>query len=180
MKIDETGLDGVVLFIPTPLRDDRGFFSRTFDSAVAARIGIDATRFVQDSQSRTRRDVLRGLHGRAGAGESKLMRCARGAVHLVIVDGRRASAAFGRHVVVRLDDEDMVTVHVPPGMFVGFQVLTEQADVCYRIDRPHEESESRAVRYDDPDLAVAWPRPPVGLSVRDREAGRWNDLPSGP
>jgi len=58
----------------------------------------------------------------------------------------------------------------------GFQVLTELADVCYRIDREHDPSEDRAVRYDDPDLAITWPLPPAEMSARDTAAGSWADL----
>lgn len=176
MKVLETGMDGVLLLRPTPFRDDRGFFSRTFDATIAAGHGIDHAAFLQDSQSRTRENVVRGLHGRSGDGESKLMRCARGAVHLVIVDARPGSTSFGEHIAITLDDVALETVLVPPGLLVGFQVLTEHADVCYRIDRPHVESESLAVRHDDPALRISWPRPVTGLSGRDLAAGPWADL----
>lgn len=176
MKVLHTELAGVLLFQPTPFRDDRGFFSRTFDVAIAAEVGVDGASFLQDSQSRTRRDVVRGLHGRGGAGESKLMRCARGAVHLVVLDARPASASFGERIALQLDDEDMVNAYIPAGMFVGFQVLSDHADICYRIDRLHVESESLAVRHDDPDLGIGWPRPVTGISKRDQEASSWADM----
>lgn len=176
MDVRRTDLDGVLVFVPTPHRDDRGFFSRTFDAALAQEHGVRAADFVQDSQSRTRHGVVRGLHGRSGVGESKLMRCARGAAHLVLVDARPASPTFGDHLAMRLDDEAMASVYVPPGMLVGIQALSEHVDICYRIDREHVEGESVAVRHDDPDLALAWPLPVVGLSRRDREAPSWAEL----
>jgi dTDP-4-dehydrorhamnose 3,5-epimerase len=176
MDVLDTGLDGVLLFRPTPFHDDRGFFSRTFDASIAAAHGIDASAFLQDSQSRTREGVVRGLHGRSGRGESKLMRCARGAIHLAIVDAREQSPTFGVHEELVVDDREMVTVHVPAGMVVGFQALTDHADVCYRIDRPHVEGEAIAVRYDDPGLRIAWPLPVEGLSTRDRAAPSWAEL----
>lgn len=176
MDVERTHLDGVLLFVPTPFRDDRGFFSRTFDAVVGERHGVRAADLLQDSQSRTRQSVVRGLHGRGGIGESKLMRCARGAAHMVVVDARPQSATFGRHLAMRLDDDTMASLYVPRGMIVGFQALTDYVDICYRIDREHVESESIAVAHDDPDLGLRWPLPIVGLSRRDREAPSWAEL----
>jgi dTDP-4-dehydrorhamnose 3,5-epimerase len=178
VRADGSGLCDVLLFRPSPHRDDRGFFTRTFDAEVAAAYGLDAAAFVQDSQSRSMRGTLRGLHGRGGAGEAKLVRCARGAILDVIVDARPGSPTFGRHQAFRLDDERFWTLYVPRGFLHGFQVLSEVADICYRIDRPHDPAEDVSVRYDDPDLAIAWPLPVDTLSPRDRSAGSWRDLTS--
>ena len=124
---------------------------------MAAVHGVDPASFVQDSQSRSGLGALRGLHTRAGQGEAKLVRCARGAIHDVVVDARPGSPTFGRHETFRLDDEQFLHVYIPSGLLHGFQVLSDVADVCYRIDREHDPSEDRAVRYDDPDLAISWP-----------------------
>jgi dTDP-4-dehydrorhamnose 3,5-epimerase len=176
MRVQGCDLDGVLLFVPTPFRDDRGLFTRTFDAAVADSAGLDPTSFIQDSQSRSRQGTIRGLHGRSGLGEAKLVRCARGAVFDVLVDARPGSMTFGHQMSVVLDDESFTHLYVPPGLLHGFQALTEQADVCYRIDREHDPSEDVAVRYDDPDLAIAWPRPVTAISERDLGAGSWADL----
>ncbi|MFL6143618.1 MAG: dTDP-4-dehydrorhamnose 3,5-epimerase family protein [Labedaea sp.] len=176
MRVEQTGLDGALLFVPTPHRDDRGLFTRTFDAAVARAAGLDPNAFVQDSQSRSRQGTIRGLHGRAGHGEAKLVRCARGAVHDVLVDARPGSPTFGKHIAVRLDDENFSHLYVPPGLLHGFQALTEQADVCYRIDREHDPGEDLAVRHDDPELAIGWPLPVTAISGRDAAAGSWADL----
>jgi dTDP-4-dehydrorhamnose 3,5-epimerase len=176
VKVETTDLDGVLLFVPTPSRDHRGLFTRTFDSAVARDAGLDPHAFAQDSQSRSRRGTIRGLHGRSGRGEAKLVRCARGAVHDVLVDARPSSPTFGRHVAIRLDDETFAHLYVPPGLLHGFQALTEPADVCYRIDREHDPAEDLAVRYDDPALGIAWPLPVTAISERDSRAGSWAEL----
>ncbi len=176
MLVEKMPLAGVVMFYPTPHRDDRGFFSRTFDAATARRYGIRAEAFVQDSQSRSRCGTVRGLHGRSGRGEAKLVRCARGAVFDVLVDARPGSATFGRHMSVTLDDVDLAQLYVPPGLLHGFQSLTEQTDVCYRIDREHAPDEDLAVRVDDPDLGIDWPLPVAAISDKDRAAGSWADL----
>jgi dTDP-4-dehydrorhamnose 3,5-epimerase len=176
MRVEPAGIDGVLLFVPTPHRDDRGLFTRTFDLTIGAKHGVDGASFLQDSQSRSRQGTIRGMHGRSGLGEAKLVRCARGAVHDVLVDARPESPTFGRIESFRLDDETFATLYVPPGLLHGFQALTDQADVCYRIDREHEPAEDLAVRYDDADLAIAWPLPVTAVSARDAGAGSWAEL----
>ncbi|MFB1295914.1 dTDP-4-dehydrorhamnose 3,5-epimerase family protein [Mycobacterium sp. pW049] len=178
MRIEPSQLSGVITFVPQPHHDDRGLFTRTFDAQIFDEWAgsTTAATFVQDSQSRSLRGVIRGLHGRSGAGEAKLVRCARGAVHDVLVDARPQSPTFGRHEVFLLDDIEFRHLYVPPGMLHGFQALSDIADVCYRIDRPHDPTEDLAVAHDDPDLGIAWPLPPTLLSPRDAAAGSWAEL----
>jgi len=176
VRVEGTAIDGVLLFVPTPVHDDRGLFTRTFDAAAGSEAGLDPASFVQDSQSRSRRGTVRGMHGRTGRGEAKLVRCAHGAVHDVLVDARPSSPTFGAQLAVRLDDESFTHLYVPPGMLHGFQALTDVADVCYRIDSEHDPSEDIAVHYDDPDLAIAWPQEVTAVSERDRRAGSWAEL----
>ncbi|MEV0381972.1 dTDP-4-dehydrorhamnose 3,5-epimerase [Nonomuraea sp. NPDC050643] len=176
MRVERTPLSGVLLFVPTPHRDERGLFTRTFDAGVAAEHGLDPAAFAQDSQSRSRRGTVRGMHGRSGRGEAKLVRCARGAVHDVLVDIRPGSPTFGRQHAIRLDDQDFVTLYVPAGFLHGFQALTDEADTCYRIDREHDPAEDLSVRYDDPGLTIDWPLPVTSISARDLEAGTWARL----
>jgi dTDP-4-dehydrorhamnose 3,5-epimerase len=176
VQVLTTSIDGVLVFVPTPHHDERGFFTRTFDTTVAAEHGISASTFTQDSQSRSYQGVVRGLHGRSGDGEAKLVRCAHGAIHDVVVDARPTSPTFGRHETFRLDDERFWHLFIPPGLLHGYQVLTDTADVCYRIDRPHDPTEDLAVRYDDSELAITWPERVTMVSRRDLDAGSWSDL----
>lgn len=179
MRIDEARLAGVAVLTPEPFRDERGLFTRTFDADLFDNwTGVpgSAAAFVQDSQSRSVRAVVRGLHGRGGRGEAKLVRCAHGAVFDVLVDARPHSRTFGEHETFLLDDNDFRHLYVPPGMLHGFQALTDTADVCYRIDRPHDPAEDLAVHYADPDLAISWPLPAGAMSTRDAAAGSWAQL----
>lgn len=179
MRIEQTRLHGVAVLIPRPYHDDRGFFTRTFDAEVFddwCGVPGAAAAFIQDSQSRSARGVIRGLHGRRGRGEAKLVRCANGAVHDVLVDARPDSPTFGQHESFVLDDSDFRHLYVPPGLLHGFQALTATADVCYRIDRGHNPAEDLAVAHDDPDLAIAWSLPVTVISPRDAAAGTWADL----
>jgi dTDP-4-dehydrorhamnose 3,5-epimerase len=166
-KVDR--IDGALLFTPTPHADERGFFCRTFDSDITRAAGIDPCGFAQDSLSRSRRGVVRGLHLRRGAGEAKLVRCSYGAIFDVIVDLRPQSPTFRNWESFQLSGDDQVSLYVPAGCAHGFQALTEPADVSYRIDRVHDPAEDVAIAYDDPDLAIPWPLPVAGLSRRDRD-----------
>jgi dTDP-4-dehydrorhamnose 3,5-epimerase len=176
VQVLTTSLEGVLVFVPTPDLDGRGFFTRTFDAAIAAGHGVTVSPDAQDSQSRSHDGVVRGMHGRSGLGEAKLVRVARGAVHDVVVDARPGSPTFGQHATFLLDDVSFRHLYLPPGMLHGLQVLTELADVCYRINRPHDPSEDIRVRYDDPDLGIEWPKPVTETSARDAAAGSWADL----
>ncbi len=182
MRIHTTEIDGVLLMEPTPHLDDRGFFTRTFDATTfdeyqrAAGAAVRAADFLQDSQSRSRQGVLRGLHGRSGKGESKLIRCARGAVFDVLVDARHQSPSFGRWQSFTLDDSTFKHLFVPAGILHGHQALTEWADLCYRIDRPHDPAEDVSVAHDDPQLGIDWPLPITVVSAKDAAAGSWAAL----
>ncbi len=179
MRIEQTELADVVVLSPQPFFDDRGWFTRTFDAEIFdGYLGVPGTAasFGQDSQSRSGIGVIRGMHGRAGRGEAKLVRCANGAVHDVLVDIRPASPTFGHQQAFLLDDNDFRHLYVPPGFLHGFQALTTTADVCYRIDRPHDPSEDLAVAYDDAELAISWPLPVSVVSARDAAAGSWREL----
>jgi dTDP-4-dehydrorhamnose 3,5-epimerase len=170
MEILDTSLHEVRLFEPEPFHDDRGFFVRTLSAAVLEKAGIDHSRFVEESQSRSRHGVLRGLHGRTALSEAKLFRCARGAVAEVVVDLRPWSPSFLRWEQFIIDDRQHRHLYVPPGCVHGFQVVSEHADVCYQMDAIHEPTLDLSVAWDDPDLAIRWPIPKPILSERDRSA----------
>lgn len=168
MAVTRTDIADVLLFEPTPHHDDRGFFTRTFDMAVAQEQGLDTSQFVQDSMSRSHRGVVRGIHARVGAGEAKLVRCSFGAVFDVLLDLRPGSPTFLRSQSFELSDANHRTLYVPPGVAHAFQSLTEPGDLAYRIDRGHDPAEDLTIAYDDRDVAAQWPRPVSLVSGRDR------------
>ena len=163
-------IDGALLFRPEPHVDDRGFFCRTFDADVVRAAGLDPAAFIQHSQSRSVRGVVRGLHVRRGDGEAKLVRCSSGAIFDVVVDLRSASPTYRNWESFELRDDEQVTLYVPAGCAHGFQALTEIADVSYLIDRAHDPTEDVSIAFDDPDLAIPWPLPVTIMSSRDRLA----------
>ncbi|TCN42802.1 dTDP-4-dehydrorhamnose 3,5-epimerase [Kribbella orskensis] len=161
---------GALMFLPTPHVDERGFFCRTFDREIVRTAGLDPDAFQQDSVSRSRRGVVRGMHVRSGDGEAKLVRCSYGAVFDVVVDLRPDSPTYRNREYFDLTGENQVTVYVPAGCAHGFQALTDPADVSYRIDRAHDPSEDVSIVFDDPDLDIAWPLPVSLMSDRDKAA----------
>jgi dTDP-4-dehydrorhamnose 3,5-epimerase len=163
-------IEGAFLFEPTPHVDERGFFCRTFDKEVVRSVGIDPDAFVQDSVSRSEYRVLRGMHLRSGRGEAKLVRCSFGRVFDVIVDLRPNSPTYLNQKHLELSGDSQVTLYVPAGCAHGFQSLTSPADVSYRIDRAHDPAEDVTIAFDDPELAIPWPFPPLLMSERDRAA----------
>ena len=178
MNVTTTAISGVVVFVPQPHIDRRGFFSRTFDAAVARSAGIDPAAFVQDSISRSAKGVIRGLHVRVGAGESKLVRCSAGAIFDVVVDLRPSSPTYRRWLSFDLDGDSQRSVYIPAGCAHGFQALTQPADTAYRMDREHDPSEDLTIAYNDPDLGVPWPLPVTVMSESDRTAKPLEELGS--
>lgn len=170
MQVTTTDIPGVLIFTPAPHSDERGLFTRTFDVDVARAAGLDPHAFVQDSLSRSHQGVVRGLHLRSGKGEAKLVRCSYGAIFDVVVDLRAGSPTYGRWESYDLTGENQVSIYIPRGCAHGFQALTEPADTSYRIDRAHDPAEDVTIAYDDPDLAIRWPRPVTLVSDRDRRA----------
>lgn len=176
MEIQQTGVHGAMLLRPRLIPDHRGWFTRVFDADAHARAGIDHTALVQENQSRSRRGVLRGLHMRAELRESKLVRCARGRIFDVVVDLRPWSPSFEQVEDFILDDEQHLQVYIPAGCAHGFQVLSDLADVCYRVDAPYAPDKDVGVAWDDTDLAIPWPLSDPVLSERDAAARSLADI----
>lgn len=163
----DTRLDGPVLLAPSFHPDERGFFVESFRANVWAEHGVDAP-FVQDNHSRSSRGVLRGMHVSIGAGQAKLVRCARGRVLDVVVDLRRASATYGEWEGFELDDEHHHQLFVPVGFAHGFCALSEVADVAYKCSTYYSGEVERGFAYDDPDVDIGWPDD-MALFVSERD-----------
>lgn len=161
----------MVVVEPSVHRDSRGFFAETFRADELERLGVRET-WVQDNHSRSARGVLRGMHFSVGAGQAKLVRCARGRILDLAVDIRRGSPTFGRWEAVTLDDEDLRMVYLPVGFAHGFVVLSEVADVVYRCSSYYDGALEKGFAWDDPDVAIAWPDGPRTISDRDASAPR--------
>lgn len=158
MKIESLSPAGLHLLTPEPIADVRGFFARSFSRDEMTGLGLEAD-FPEWSLSFNRRKgTLRGLHMQTSPhAETKLVQCIRGAVLDVAVDLRPDSAHFGAHCAVELSAENRRTFYIPEGFAHGFQTLTDEAELLYHISVRHSPGHARGVRWDDPDLAIAWP-----------------------
>ena len=167
MKRLDTRLEGPVLLAPRFHPDERGFFVESFRANVWAEHGVDET-FVQDNHSRSGRGVLRGMHFSIGAGQAKLVRCARGAILDVVVDLRRASPTYGEWEGFELDDAEHHQLFVPIGFAHGFCVLSEIADVTYKCSTYYDGAVERGFAYNDPEVDIGWPQD-MALLVSERD-----------
>ena len=167
MRRLSTRLEGVVLLQPDVHGDARGFFLESYRANVWADYDVRDT-FVQDNHSRSRQGVLRGMHFSTGAGQAKLVRCARGRILDVVVDLRRASPTYGEWESLELDDVAGHQLFIPLGFAHGFCVLSEVADVTYKCSTYYDVAIERGFAYDDPDIAIVWPRD-IGLLVSERD-----------
>lgn len=165
----ETEIPDLVLLEAQAHGDARGFLVETFRADVWRDHGVDAE-FVQDNHSRSGRGILRGLHFQLRPGQAKLVRCARGTVWDVAVDLRRDSPTYKRWEGVELSDQNHRQLFVPAGFAHGFCVLSEEADVAYKLSSFYDPETEASVRWNDPDLAVDWPISHPELSDRDKLA----------
>ena len=182
MQHTPTGIEGVVVFEPKVFGDARGFFLESFrQQAFDAAIGRHVE-FVQDNHSRSPRGVLRGLHWQeAPHAQGKLVRVTRGAVFDVAVDIRRGSATFGRWFGIELSDANHRQLWIAPGLAHGFLVTSESADFLYKTTAYYAPEAERALRWNDPDLAIAWPDLGTAptVSAKDAAAASFASLAAG-
>lgn len=157
LQATPTSLREVMQVEPKVFGDARGFFFESHNErAFSTAIGRDV-RFVQDNHSRSAQGVLRGLHYQLVKPQAKLVRCVAGEIFDVAVDVRKSSPDFGKWVGVMLTGENKRQLFVPEGFAHGFLVLSDFAEVLYKTtDYWHPEHE-RAIAWNDPDLAIAWP-----------------------
>jgi dTDP-4-dehydrorhamnose 3,5-epimerase len=182
LDVRPLGLDGVLEIRPPRFGDSRGFFSEIWGAEGFAQAGIDLP-FVQDNHSfSAARGVLRGLHFQLSpAAQDKLVRVSRGSVFDVAVDIRQGSPTFGRWVGLVLSAELWNQILVPKGYAHGFVTLEERTEVQYKVTGPYRRALDRTIRYDDPDIAIAWPldRAELRLSEKDAEAPLLRDTDTG-
>lgn len=179
MRIIETRLPGVLLIEPQVFGDERGFFQEIWQSDRYTDNGI-AGPFVQDNLSRSSKGVLRGLHFQEPGPQGKLVQVISGAVFDVAVDIRKGSPTFGEWVGEELSETNHRQLWVPQGFAHGFCVVSESADFIYKCDAPYHPADEHAIRYDDPDIGIAWPVTNPLLSERDSGAPRLCDASTLP
>ena len=172
MKSLPTTLPGVVLLELDVFGDHRGRFMETYRRERYLELGVGVgLEFVQDNFSSSVKGTLRGLHQQLHHPQGKLVWVTRGEVWDVAVDVRRGSPTFGKWFGSYLSAENHQQMWIPPGFAHGFVVTSDSADFTYKCTDTYRASDERAIKWDDPELAIAWPLPgsPI-LSARDQAA----------
>lgn len=159
--------------------DERGFFLETYSRDRYANFGI-TEEFVQDNHSRSSRGALRGLHYQSSPGQAKLVRVSHGRIWDVVVDLRRSSPTFGEWEAFELDDSAHRQLYVPMGFAHGFCVLSDVADVSYKVSNYYDPDTERGIAWDDPVLAIEWPVTKPIVSSRDESNPVLADQPDLP
>ena len=176
MRVTPSAIPEVLVIEPKVFGDARGFFFESYNRrAFAAATGLDLE-FVQDNHSRSAKNVLRGLHYQIRQAQGKLVRVVAGEVFDVAVDLRRGSKTFGKWVGFALSAESKRMAWIPPGFAHGFLVTSERAEVLYKSSDYYAPEHERAIAWNDPDLAIAWPLAGEPLvNARDAAAARLRD-----
>jgi dTDP-4-dehydrorhamnose 3,5-epimerase len=175
MKIIETSIPGVLIIEPKYFGDPRGFFMEAFEVNRYSAAGI-ARPFVQDNLSRSSRGVLRGLHLQNPNPQGKLLSVLRGRILDAVVDVRVGSRTFGQHLLFELTEANRLQLWAPRGFAHGFLVLSEMADVMYKVDAPYCPENEIVVRWNDPALAINWGIEVPTLSAKDSAAPVLSDI----
>lgn len=167
MQVVDLRLAGTRLIKPIVHRDERGIFVETYRFERYREIGID-TEFVQDNRSVSHRGVVRGLHYQTGLQQAKLVTAIRGKVFEVVVDISPESPQFGQWLGVQLDGDYCEQLYVPAGKAHGFCVLSDEAELLYKVSTPYDPLAERTLSWDDPEVGIVWPVKRPLLSERDR------------
>lgn len=173
MQIQSLAIPGPLFIQPRRLGDERGWFSEVYRKDLLAEAGIH-DEFVQDNQSYSLQSgTIRGLHFQLEPfAQAKIVHVLQGAILDVVVDLRRSSPHFLKHVAVRLDAQTGTQIYVPVGFGHGFCTLSEMTTISYKVSAPYHAASDRGVRWNDPALAIEWPveEAKATLSTKDREA----------
>jgi dTDP-4-dehydrorhamnose 3,5-epimerase len=183
MKVIATALPEIKVYLPKRLADARGYFCEWYNGRDLARAGLDRA-FLQDNVSlSSEAGTVRGLHfQRPPHAQAKLVGVLAGAALDVVVDIRKGSPRFGRHVAVELSAERGNQIFVPEGFAHGFCTLLPGTLLSYKVTAHYDAETDAGIAWDDPDLAIAWPAlaKASSLSARDRRLPHLAELNPAP
>ena len=159
----------VILIKPKVFEDERGFFMETYKKPDFEKAGIKGE-FVQDNHSKSKYGVLRGLHfQREAYAQAKVVRCIRGVIYDVAVDLRKDSPTFGKYVGVTLSEFNKHQLYIPRGFAHGFVVLSDVAEVVYKVDNVYAPDYEGGLIWNDPDVNIQWPIEDPIVSSKDQK-----------
>ncbi len=168
MIIEETNLTDVKIIIPQIHEDTRGFFLESYNKKKFKESGIDFD-FVQDNHSRSKKNVLRGLHFQKKNKQGKLVRCTSGVVYDVAVDINKNSDTFGNYFGIELSEHNKKMLWIPPGYAHGFCVLSEYAEFQYKCTDFYDPNDEGGLLWSDKNLDISWPITNPIVSLKDQK-----------
>ncbi len=175
MKIEKTLFPGLLLIEPRCFRDDRGFFLESFQKERYQEAGMTDD-FLQENHSRSARGVLRGMHYQIKRPQAQIITVIRGRIFDVAVDLRPKSSTFGRWFGIELSETGPRQLYMAPGFAHGFCVLSDGADLHYKVSRIYDSADEGGLLWNDPDIEIRWPIDAPNLSPRDAAYPRLKDL----
>jgi dTDP-4-dehydrorhamnose 3,5-epimerase len=178
MQVIATPISDLWIIQPKVFEDERGYFFESYNSSLFKQHGINAE-FVQDNQSLSQKNVLRGLHFQNPPfAQGKLVRVITGSVLDVVVDIRKNSLTYGKHFSLVLDDKNKTMLWIPPGFAHGFLTLQDNTIFSYKCTNLYDKNAEDSVRWNDPDIGIDWGTTTPLLSGKDKEAKFFKDLKS--
>jgi len=175
MKIYKTPLVGFNIIEPDFFQDERGFFLETYHEKRYKEFGINDV-FLQENHSRSKKNVLRGMHFQINQPQAQIVTVMRGCIFDVVVDLRLDSKTFGNWHGIELSDSGPRQVYMAPGFAHGFLVLSEWADMHYNVSTHYNVSDDGGILWNDPDVAIQWPVTNPIISPKDKKLKYFNDL----
>jgi dTDP-4-dehydrorhamnose 3,5-epimerase len=166
MKITTTPLDGLLVIEPKVFKDERGLFLETFQSSRYKAAGIKDD-FNQDNQSRSSQGVLRGLHFQIKHPQAQIITVLRGCIFDVAVDLRTMSPTYGNWFGVELSDTGPRQMYMPPGFAHGFCVISELADLHYKVSGEYDPTDEGGLIWNDSEVGIKWPKIKKIISAKD-------------
>lgn len=179
MKLIETKIKDLYILDPRVFGDDRGYFFESFNSQTFQELIGEEVEFVQDNQSMSGENIVRGLHFQNPPfAQGKLVRVIKGEVIDVAVDIRKDSPTYGEHVSIRLSGENNRMFWIPPGFAHGFSSLEEGTIFSYKCTNYYSKESEGSVAWDDPELNINWGVENPIISEKDQESPLFRDLKS--
>ena len=177
MIIKTTPLNGLLVIEPKCFQDERGFFLETYQVERYHNAGV-VDNFVQDNQSRSIKGVLRGMHFQVKRPQAQLVTVMRGRVFDVCVDLRQTSPTFGKWFGVELHDDGPRQVYMAPGFAHGFCVLSDWADLHYKVSHKYDADDEGGLYWNDLDVGIQWPLGDFTVTARDANYPKLKELTS--
>lgn len=179
MKVIETKIEGLFIIEPTVFGDDRGYFFESFNAEKFKNEVGSEFDFVQDNESLSQKNVLRGLHFQAPPhAQGKLVRVSQGAVLDVAVDIRKNSSTYGKAVTIVLSEENKRMFWIPPGFAHGFAALLDNTKFLYKCTSLYAPESERTIAWDDAEIGIDWGIENPIISEKDRKGKEFSTFVS--